>query len=474
LKPRFDLRCAVVTFALAALAPVWPASAADETRPLSLLAGHSIVLQTPKLTRVGVGDKTIAGVVPIGNSEVIVNGKSSGTTTVFTWMGSHRITYDVTVTDSSMADFIQMLRSSIESPTVTVTGFDRSIVLKGTVQNTEQFLNLDDVLARFAKVAQADKYTLVNAVIVAKPLGDVASSVASIEGASNIEVLRDGKGNLIVSGRATTRGVAEKVLEQVRARAGSALASDGKLIDRIALDTTTQVDVKVYVLEVDNTAMSQLGLRLQSGNPVPGQPNTVALGPASFPLLEAVPGIGKALTIGAFARNVVLAPTIDLVLNNGHARILSSPDLVTMPGREAKFLVGGQIPVPYASGPQQIAIEYKDYGVSLKVTPTILGNGSVETVIAPEVSDLDFQNAVSVSGFFIPALRTSRVSTDVVTASGESIVMGGLMRRVEQRNINKIPLLGDIPILGKLFRSTSYQKNDTDLVFVMTPQILVR
>lgn len=474
MKLPFALRYAIITFVLAATAPAWPASAADDIRPLSLLAGHSIVLQTPKLTRVGVGDKTIAGVVPIGNSEVVVNGKSSGTTTVFTWMGSRRITYDVTVTDPSMADFIQMLRSSIESPTVTVTGFDRSIVLKGTVQNTEQFLNLDDVLARFGKVAQADKYTLVNAVVVAKPLGDVTSSVAAIDGASNIEVLRDGKGNLIVSGRATTRGVAQSVLEQVRAHAGSALASDGKLIDRIALDTTTQVDVKVYVLEVDNTAMSQLGLRLQSGNPVPGQPNTLTLGAPSFPLLEAFSGIGKALTVGAFYRNVVLAPTIDLVLNNGHARILSSPDLITMPGREATFLVGGQIPVPYASGPQQIAIEYKDYGVSLKMTPTILGNGSVETVIAPEVSDLDFQNAVTVSGFFIPALRTSRIATDVVTASGESIVMGGLMRRVEQRNINKIPLLGDIPILGKLFRSTSYQKNDTDLVFVMTPQILVR
>ena len=474
MKLPFALRCTIIAFALAATAPAWPASAGDDVRPLALLAGHSIVLKTPNLTRVGVGDKTIAGVVPIGNSEVVVNGKSSGTTTVFTWMDSGRVTYNVTVTDPSMADFIQMLTSSIESPTVTVSSFERSIVLKGTVQDTEQFLNLDDVLARFGKVAQAEKYTLVNAVVVARPLGDVASSVSGIDGATNIEVVRDGKGNLIVSGRATTRGVAQSVLEQVRAHAGSALASDGKLVDRIALDTTTQVDVKVYVLEVDNTAMSQLGLRLQSGTPLPNNPGTLILGAPSFPLLEAAQGIGKALTIGAFYRNVVLAPTIDLILNGGHARILSSPDLITMPGREATFLVGGQIPIPYASGPSQIAIEYKDYGVSLKMTPTILGNGNVETLIAPEVSDLDFQNAVTVSGFFIPALRTSRVATDVVTASGESIVMGGLMRRVEQKNVNKIPLLGDIPILGQLFRSTSYQKNDTDLVFVMTPQILVR
>ncbi len=117
---------------------------------------------------------------------------------------------------------------------------------------------------------------------------------------------------------------------------------------------------------------------------------------------------------------------------------------------------------------------YKDFGVKLVVTPTILGEGNVETVIAPEVSDLDFQDGVNINGFTVPALKTSRLSTDVVTKAGESIVMGGLLRRQEQRNIDKIPLLGDLPILGKLFRSTRYLTSQTDVVFVMTPQILTR
>jgi pilus assembly protein CpaC len=180
------------------------------------------------------------------------------------------------------------------------------------------------------------------------------------------------------------------------------------------------------------------------------------------------------LTIGAFFRSITLAPTVNLVLNNGHARLLSSPDLVTMPGRQAEFLVGGQIPIPVASGPQQIAIQYKDFGVKLQVTPTILGEGNVETVIAPEVSDLDFQDGVSLNGFVVPALKTSRLSTDVVTKAGESIVMGGLLRHQEQRSVDKIPGLGDLPILGKLFRSTRYQHSQTDVVFVMTPEILTR
>jgi pilus assembly protein CpaC len=127
-----------------------------------------------------------------------------------------------------------------------------------------------------------------------------------------------------------------------------------------------------------------------------------------------------------------------------------------------------------ASGPQQIAIEYKEFGVRLEVTPSILGNGNVETVIAPEVSNLDFADGVTLNGFVVPALKTSRLSTDVITKDGESIVMGGLLSRVEQRNISKIPILGDLPILGKLFRSTSYQNSQTDVVFVMTPTILTR
>jgi pilus assembly protein CpaC len=315
---------------------------------------------------------------------------------------------------------------------------------------------------------------MVNAVAVSQPLGDIQQEVSHVIGVSQFRVDRDGKGNLIVSGRVADQAVAENIINRVRAHAGAYLAADGKIIDRLAIDTTTQVDVKVYVLEVDKTASSQLGLQLQSGIPDPNNPGFYTLAPPSFPGLETPRLPGQALTLGSFYRTTVLAPTLNLILGTGHARVLSSPDLVTMPGQQATFLVGGQIPIPVASGPQQISIEYKDYGVQLKVTPTILPNGGVETVVAPDISDLDYQNAVEINGFNIPALKTSKLSTDVVTHSGESIVLGGLLRRLEQRNIQKFPLLGDIPILGQLFRSTTYQKQDSDLVFIMTPQVLVR
>jgi pilus assembly protein CpaC len=250
------------------------------------------------------------------------------------------------------------------------------------------------------------------------------------------------------------------------------LAADGKVLDRLQTSTTSQVDVKVYVLEIDDTGLKQLGVNLQAATSLPD--GTLVLGQPVFPIVEAVTAIGKAFTIGSFFRTTTLAPTLNLVITSGHGKILSSPDLVTLPGHKADFLVGGEIPIPVATGPQQISIEYKEYGVRLSVTPTILGNGDVETVIAPEISNLDFADGVTLNGFVVPALKTSKLSTDVITKDGESIVMGGLVSHVEQRTINKIPLLGDLPILGPLFRSTSYQTSRTDVVFVMTPTILKR
>ena len=121
-----------------------------------------------------------------------------------------------------------------------------------------------------------------------------------------------------------------------------------------------------------------------------------------------------------------------------------------------------------------VSIQYENFGVQLNVTPILLGNGSVQAQIAPDISDLDFADGVNQNGFVIPALKESKLSTNVITQPGESIIMGGLVRRVETRTILKIPLLGDLPILGKLFRSTNYQNNQSDVVFVMTPTIITR
>ncbi|MDB5073761.1 MAG: fimbrial protein [Candidatus Eremiobacteraeota bacterium] len=457
-------------------------ASADALIPMTIRTGQSTIVATPHLTRVAVGDGKIAGVLAVGNTEIVVSGRAAGRTTLLVWTGAGRRSYDVTVTEQSLESLRQMIERAIADPALHVEQFDRSVVINGTVPNGESLVHLGEVVSHFEPVAAGQKFTVVNAVTVARPLGPLQTELAAAPETAGVRVDRDAKGNLIVSGQVHDRSTAEHVLHRVRALAGPYLAIDGKVVDRIETKTVSQVDVKVYVLEVDETALRQLGVNLQSATFHPD--GTYTLGGPQFPVVEDPvvgnngrrgPGFpGNALTIGAFFRTITLAPTVNLVLNSGHAHLLSSPNLVTMPGRQADFLVGGQIPVPYASGPQQIAIQYKDFGVKLQVTPTILGDGGVETVIAPEVSDLDFQDGVSLNGFVIPALKVSRLSTDVVTQSGESIVMGGLLRRQEQRVIDKIPGLGDLPVLGKLFRSTRYQSSQTDVVFVMTPQIITR
>ncbi|HEV2741127.1 MAG TPA: pilus assembly protein N-terminal domain-containing protein [Candidatus Elarobacter sp.] len=472
-----------ITAAAAAVIAVTPLGARAEANvPVTLRTGQSVLVATPRLTRVAVGDGKIAGVLAVGNSEIVINGRSAGRTTLLVWTNGARRTFDVTVTEQSLASLRAMLQGAIPDRDVRVDAYDHSLVLNGTVDNGESLVHLGEVVSHFEPVAAAGKYTVVNAVTVARPLGPLQNELAAAAATAGVRVDRDVKGNLIVSGQVEDRTTAEHVLRRVRALAGPYLASDGKVVDRIETATISQVDIKVYVLEVDETGLKQLGFNLQSATFHPD--GTYTLGGPQFPVVESpFTGInksagpivdGRGFTLGAFFRSITLAPTLNLVMQSGHARLLSSPDLVTMPGREANFLVGGQIPIPVAAGPQQIAIMYKDFGVKLVVTPTILGEGNVETVIAPEVSDLDFQDGVNINGFTVPALKTSRLSTDVVTKAGESIVMGGLLRRQEQRNIDKIPLLGDLPILGKLFRSTRYLTSQTDVVFVMTPQILTR
>jgi len=480
MKPLAYLPSIVASFALVAPAYAQPIAA------ISLPSGRSTTIEAPGLTRVAVGDGRIAGVVPVGTSQVIVNAKAPGHTTLLVWTNGGRREYDVTVTEQTLDDLAVMLRSTIGDAGVSVEPVGRALVVRGTVADQSRFGRIADVLGRFALYAKNQKYDIVNAVTVEQPLGALQGEIARETGARDVRVDYDNKGNVMVSGRVRDRAAAETVLQRVRALAGANLGVDGKLIDRLVLDVTQQVDTHVYILEVDRTALTQLGVRLQSaavdstGNVSYGDPffpifdNPGATGPNGQTTPSQATSHGLNVIAGRFIRAAFLAPTIDALVRNGNARVLSAPELVSMPGSEAKFLVGGEVPFIVASGLGAVNVQFKEYGVRLNVTPTILPDGGVDSKITPEVSDLDFQNGITAGGIALPSFRTSRITTDVVTKSGESIVMGGLLRRQETRNIDKIPGLGDLPILGKLFRSTRYQKSETDVVFVMTPEVITR
>jgi pilus assembly protein CpaC len=473
---------ATVALSIAIAASTLP-SRASNIAVYSIQTGQSIVLKTPNLDRVAVGDPKIAGILPLGTSQVIVNGKASGHTTIFVWNAGVEHTYEITVVEQNLDSVAGLIRRSLDLPDVDVIVLGQNIILEGEVADDASFNQISAFLKRFDGItfnnSTGGNGKIVNAVTV--KMSTVQALQAKIDGSSpgnDIHVSQDPNGDLVVSGLVKDKVEEEAVIRQVQRAAGPMIASTAKVVDRLDTGSITQIDVKVNVLEVDKTGTSQLGLRLQTANETqPGQTTFQYGSTSSITALEnpnAVVNRTNPFAVGPFQRVSLFAPTLDLLIQQGHARELSSPNLVAMPGKEAKFLVGGQVPIPISNGLGTVTVEYKDYGVNLDVTPDLLADGSIETVIRPEVSDLDFADGIQLNGFTIPALKTSRLQTDVVTRGGESVILGGLLRRVEQKTITKIPLLADIPILGQLFRSTNYQKNDSDVIFVMTPTVVTR
>jgi pilus assembly protein CpaC len=460
-----------------------PASA-DQVSLLSVSTGHSLILETPGLTRVAVGDGRIAGVVPIGTSQIVINGKGPGHTSIFVWTDDgRRTTYEVTVTEQSLDDIARMLRTAINLPDVQVISFGKSIILRGTVEDGQQFQRLNEIVSRFSGLVAQGSFsgtaTVVNAVTVTRPLGALQAELSSIPGASDIRLDPDGKGNVILSGTVRDQVDEERLLNRARGLSGAYLSADGRVIDRLTTESNSQISIKTYVLEVDKSGLSQLGVALGSTYLAAGgdaSSVTSIQGPQfnffEYPGTSTVPG--GALKVGAWARSSLLAATLSLLIESGHSRILASPNLVTTPGKNATFLVGGSVAIPLNAGNGATSVVFQPYGVQLNVTPTILGNGGIETKIEPEVSELDYANGTSVSGTTVPGLKISRLSTDVITHSGESIVMGGLLRRQDDRTIQKVPGLSALPIIGKLFTSTNYVHRESDVIFVMTPEVIAR
>jgi pilus assembly protein CpaC len=162
----------------------------------------------------------------------------------------------------------------------------------------------------------------------------------------------------------------------------------------------------------------------------------------------------------------------DALKQKGLGRILAEPNLVTTSGQEASFLAGGEYPIPVPQQFQTITIEYKKYGVGLNFTPTVLDDNMIAMQVNPEVSQLDFSQTVVISGYVVPALTVRRMSTHIEVKDGQTFAIAGLLYDQSRTLVNKFPLLGSIPVLGTLFRSSSFQKSETELVVLVTPHLV--
>jgi pilus assembly protein CpaC len=163
---------------------------------------------------------------------------------------------------------------------------------------------------------------------------------------------------------------------------------------------------------------------------------------------------------------------VDALKEDGLVKVLAEPNLITLSGQSANFLAGGEFPVPVPQGLGTVAIEYKSFGVGLVFLPTVLSKDRINIQVSPEVSDLDFTNAVEFQGFVVPGLRTRRVTTTIELGDGQSFAIAGLLRENMRSISSKIPLLGDIPILGALFQSKRFQKEESELIIIVTPHLV--
>jgi pilus assembly protein CpaC len=257
-----------------------------------------------------------------------------------------------------------------------------------------------------------------------------------------------------------------------------------KVINLMHVGGVQQVMVEVRLAEISRTILDRMGINLNvispSGNF--GTQHVGGLAPIAN-LVRSFTSTGFTVAQSANLTSIVgfkgggLLWTMffDVLKQNNLGRVLAEPNLVTTSGTEATFLAGGEYPIPVpqsgVGGGTTITIDYKKYGVMLSFTPTVLDEGKIAMKVSPEVSDLDFGNAITTSGFVIPALTTRRMSTHLEVKDGQTFAMAGLLRDEDRNVINKFPLVGDVPILGNLFRSSSWQKQQSELVVLVTPHI---
>jgi pilus assembly protein CpaC len=188
-------------------------------------------------------------------------------------------------------------------------------------------------------------------------------------------------------------------------------------------------------------------------------------------------GLSNLLNLFIFRRDLNLGATIQALQTNGVLQILAEPNLLTANGKQGSFLAGGEYPYPVVQGTAgtgsvAVTIQFKEFGVRLNFIPTITPRGTIRLQVAPEVSSLDFANGLSVSGFTVPALSTRKVRTEVELEEGQSFGIAGLLDNRETKNLSKIPFIGDVPVLGKLFHSMSKTRTNTELMVIVTPVIV--
>ena len=250
-----------------------------------------------------------------------------------------------------------------------------------------------------------------------------------------------------------------------------------QVVSRLRSATPLQVNLRVRIAEVNRSVVKSIGVNLLSRDSTGGTVFGVAHGDGTAvtttnPFQVAnLPG-GTTLGIAGKLLGLDILSSLDLAENDGLVTTLAEPNLTALSGETASFLAGGEFPVPISQSLGSVTIEYKQYGVGLAFTPIVLADGRISMRVRPEVSELSNEGSIRLNGFNVPALTTRRAETTVELGSGQSFMIAGLLRNANTNNVDKAPFLGDLPILGALFRSTRYRRAETELVIIVTPYLV--
>jgi pilus assembly protein CpaC len=401
-----------IAFTGALLAVAAGTCLAQGAEDLRITVGKSIVIDYPAdIRQISTSNPDIVDANPVTTREILLNGKGLGSATMVVWSKSdQRMFYNVTV-ELNLEPLRRILTDTFPNEKVDIHSSRDSITLNGMVSNKDVADRTVALSANFAK-------TVVN----------------------NLQI--------------ATAPVEKQIL------------------------------LRVKFAELDRSRAQQFGVNFLSSGATNtiggittgqfGQSNTVTATTGNATTSRAAITVADALNLFAFRPDLNIAAFIKALETENVLQILAEPNLVTTNGKEANFLVGGEFPVPVLQGGSNsgaVTIQFREFGIRLLFTPQMTGNKTIKLALRQEVSTLDFANAVTLQGFLIPALATRRAETNVELAEGQTFVVAGLMDNRETSALSKLPVISSIPVLGQLFRSKIENKNNTELVMLVTPEV---
>ena len=399
-------------WALAALPGALPAAELQtQNTPLVVTVGKSLVLDNAmNIQRISLANGELAEAVAVNPREVLINGKTVGETSLIIWQqGGPRLLFDLTVRPSTTR--LENVRAQLARE---LPGQDVSVYLEGETA--------------FVHGTAKDTLSADRAAVMAGTLGKVVNLLHVVTPAEEPQIL-----------------------------------------------------LKVRFADVDRSYSQQLGFNLFStgitntiGTTTTGQfsPTTVSI-PAGGG--SATAAVAEALNIFLYRPDLNLGATIEALEAKNLLQLLAEPNVLAMNGKPASFISGGEFPVPVVQGGANVGavtIQFREFGVKLNFLPTITPRGTIRLQVAPEVSSLDYSNGVVLNGFTVPALDTRKVQTEIELENGQSFAIAGLLNNNFNETIDKIPGLGNIPLLGKLFQSRVLTKSNSELLIMVTPEIV--